>query len=79
MSDKINNKTLLDAHDMLFVNRINAQTKLTEGWISPNIEKYLTKLDKSLVNRDILITRSYQLSRDEICVANFMPPANGAS
>ena len=57
VSDKINTKTILDNLNMLSVNQINAQIKLTETW------KALNGANSSLCNIKKKVSDSYRTSR----------------
>ena len=56
--DRISSKSILDKHDLLSVNQMNAQTKLLEIWKASNLENYPTKLTKMVVSENMSTTRA---------------------
>ena len=58
ISDKINTKSFAHDLNMLSLNQINAQVKLTEMWKASNVQDYPTKLVKKAPNSENMLTRS---------------------
>ena len=46
ISDKISTKSILDKHNLLSVNQLNAQKKLGDMWKANNIENYPIKVKR---------------------------------
>ena len=78
ISDKISTKSIATKLNMLSVNQINAQVKLTEMWKASNVKNYPTKLCKKEIIDDNRLTRSTArgdlvlLGKNELCNASFM-------
>ena len=58
ISDKISIKSMLDKHNMLSVNQINAQIKLTEMWKAMNEIDHPFKIGKLKVNENQRVSRA---------------------
>ena len=58
ISDKISIKSMLEKHNMLSVNQINAQIKLTEMWKAMNDIDHPFKIEKQEVNESQRMSRS---------------------
>ena len=54
IKDKVSNKSMLKKHNMLSVNQLNAQIKLTEIWKAMNDDR----ITKSEINEDERVSRS---------------------
>ena len=80
--DKIRTKSIASNLNMLSVNQINAQVKLTEMWKASNLENYPTKLFKKEINYDYRLTRStirgdiVLQGKSDLCNASFMLDAS---
>ena len=78
LKDKINTKSIASKLNMLSVNQINAQVKLTEMWKATNVSYYPIPLDKKAFNDDSRLTRSITRGdivlqgRSELCNSSFM-------
>ena len=58
ISDKISTKSMLEKHNMLAVNQINAQIKLTEMWKAVNDPDHPFKIKKTSIDSQKITTRS---------------------
>ena len=58
ISDKINTKVLLGNLNMLSVNQMNAQIKITEGWKASQDTEYPLKIAKVKNADDCVTTRA---------------------
>ena len=58
LKDKIESKVLLKNINMLFVNQLNAKSKLLEVWKSLNVDNYSLKIATKVQNNDTTNTRS---------------------
>ena len=57
VKDRISIRSMLNKHNMLSVNQLNAQIKLTEIWKAVNDEDHPFKLVKKTINNDTRVTR----------------------
>ena len=57
LSDKISNKSMLEKHNMMSINQLNAQIKLTEIWKAVNDEAHLFKIEVPKINLDERVSR----------------------
>ena len=82
ISDKINTKSIAIDLNMLSVNQINAQIKLTEMWKASNVDNYPTKLFRKEHSEDDRLTRSIirgdllMQGKNELCNASFIQDAS---
>ena len=82
ISDKICTKHIASNLNMLSVNQINAQVKLTEMWKASNLESYPTKLLKKEISDDNRLTRStirgdiVLQGKSDLCNASFVLDAS---
>ena len=53
ISDKIITKSMLEKHNMLSVNQINAQIKITELWKVVNDEDHPFKINKAISESEL--------------------------
>ena len=58
VKDKKRSRDRLKNINMLSVNQINAQVKLTEMWKAHNVENYPLKLEKKLYDPELMVTRA---------------------
>ena len=58
IKDQISTKTILNRLDLLSVNQMNPQIKLTEGWKISNIDNYPTKWALKSTTEDERTTRA---------------------
>ena len=57
LSDKISNKSMLEKHNMISINQLNAQIKLTEIWKAVNDEAHPFKIEVPKINLDERVSR----------------------
>ena len=82
ISDKISTKSIALKLNMLTVNQINAQVKLTEMWKATNDPNYPLKLNKKDINDDKVLTRSTLRGdiviqgKNEMCNTSFLHDAS---
>ena len=78
ISDKISSRSIALELNMLSVNQINAQVKLTEMWKASNVLNYLIKLTKKDQNSENRQTRSnlrgdlLLQGKSDLCNASFI-------
>ena len=63
IKDKVSNKSMLKKHNMLSVNQINAQIKLTEMWKAMNDEEHPFKISKAEINENERVTRAQRAGK----------------
>ena len=82
ISDKINTKSFAMDLNMLNVNQINAQIKLTEMWKASKVDNYPIKLFRKEHSEDNRLTRSIirgdllMQCKSELCNASFIQDAS---
>ena len=78
ISDKISTKSIASNLNMLSVNQINGQIKLTEVWKAANVENYPIKLLKKDLNSVTMSTRAATRGdlvlqgKNELCTTSFL-------
>ena len=61
ISDKINTKSMLEKHNMLSVNQINAQIKLTEMWKATNDSEHPFKSKRKVLVKMVDAQDQFQM------------------
>ena len=57
VADKVSTKSMLEKHNLLSINQLNAQIKLTEIWKAVKDEDHPFKIKASTINTDERVSR----------------------
>ena len=58
ISDQISTKSILEKHDLLSINQMNAQIKISDMWKAMNVPNYPTKIKKMTYEGQTVTTRA---------------------